>query len=246
MKVTVIIPSYNRYTLLKRAILSLQNQSHAVDEIIVVDDGSSDNTSQIVQDFPCIKYMYQENSGVSAARNLGITCASNEWLAFLDSDDEWYGNKLEEQVALHNKNPNCLISYTAENWIRNGTEVKIPKKYRKLGENIFQENLSYCNIAPSSILVHKSILDSVGSFDTHLRVCEDYDLWLRILCSYEIRLLNRQLIKKHAGHDEQLGFTKNMDTVRIQILQKILKTCKSQEKINLIKKELTAKLSRVK
>lgn len=244
MKVTVIIPTYNRYELLKRAIFSLENQSHKVDEIIVVDDGSSDTTLKIKQDFPHILYFYQNNSGVSSARNLGIHHAKNEWLAFLDSDDEWHHSKLEKQVAFHKNNPDILMSYTAEKWVRNGVDVKIPKKYKKIGEDIFAENLSYCNIAPSCVLLHKNILDVVGRFDEDLKVCEDYDLWLRILCLYKVGLINEQLITKHAGHDEQLGFSKDMDKIRIEVLKKLLKLPISENKRVLIKEELLGKFSK--
>jgi len=244
MQVTVIIPTYNRYELLKRAITSLQTQSRKVDEIIVVDDGSTDDTSKILQDFPNIKYFFQQNHGVSAARNFGLANATYEWLAFLDSDDEWHATKLEEQLQFHKQNPNIFMSYTAEKWVRNGIEVKIPKKFRKIGKDIFRENLSYCNIAPSSVLLHKSLLDKVGVFNEELRVCEDYDLWLRILCKYEIVLLDKTLITKHAGHDEQLGFAKDMDKVRIKVLEKLLELCECEEKRVLIEEELLGKKSK--
>lgn len=246
MRITAIIPTYNRYELLKRAISSLMAQSYLVDEIIVVDDGSTDNTFLILQDFPNIKYIHQKNSGVSSARNAAIALASNAWIAFLDSDDEWHHQKLQKQVDFHTKNPNILLSYTAERWIRNGIEVKIPKKFRKIGKDIFLENISYCNIAPSSVVLHKKILDRVGCFDEGLEVCEDYDLWLRILCHYNMGLLNEQLICKYAGHDEQLGFRKDMDKYRIQVLEKLLLACDSKEKKTLITNELKAKKARQK
>ena len=222
MDLSVVIPTYNRYELLKRAIASLYEQTTPPQEIIVVDDGSTDNTKAIVKDFPEIIYIYQENRGVSAARNAGIQRAKNEWIAFLDSDDEWHSKKLQKQIDFHRKNPDILMSYTDEVWIRNGQKVKIPKKYRKIGEDAFVENLSYCNIAPSSVMLHKKLLDRVGLFDEDLEVCEDYDLWLRIASKEKIALIDEKLINKYAGHDEQLGFRKNMDRVRIAILQKLI------------------------
>ena len=222
MDISVVIPTYNRYELLKRAIASLYEQTTPPQEIIVVDDGSTDNTKAIVKDFPEIIYIYQENRGVSVARNAGIQKAKNEWIAFLDSDDEWHSKKLQKQIDFHRKNSDILMSYTDEVWIRNGKKVKIPKKYRKIGEDAFVENLSYCNIAPSSVMLHKKLLDRVGLFDEDLEVCEDYDLWLRIASKEKIALIDEKLINKYAGHDEQLGFRKNMDRVRIAILQKLI------------------------
>ncbi|MBN2816778.1 MAG: glycosyltransferase family 2 protein [Campylobacterales bacterium] len=246
MLVSVIIPTYNRYTLLQRAIRSLLEQTHQVAEVIVVDDGSTDNTAQIQKDFPYIRYIYQENSGVAAARNRGIELAQHKWIAFLDSDDEWHSEKLERQVLLHRNNPDILFSYTAELWLRNNTQVKIPKKYKKIGQNIFVENLSYCNIAPSSVLLHRSILERVGFFDDSFRVCEDYELWLRILSVYEAGLINEPLIHKHAGHDLQLGFSKNMETLRIRALEKLLHKPLSKTYRALVQKELEEKLARQK
>ncbi|MDQ7068096.1 MAG: glycosyltransferase family A protein [Sulfurimonas sp.] len=125
---------------------SVLQQTLPVDEIIVIDDGSTDDTSKIIQKFPNIKYIYQENRGVSSARNLGITNASYEWVAFLDSDDEWLSTKLEEQVSLHIKDSDVLMSYSDEIWIRDEKIIKIPKKFKKIGKDIFLENLSFCNI----------------------------------------------------------------------------------------------------
>ncbi len=243
MNISVIIPTYNRYTLLKRAITSLYNQTYQPKEIIVVDDGATDDTFQIKNDFPEILYIYQANRGVSAARNVGIQKASCKWIAFLDSDDEFHPQKLQKQVEFHKKNPAILMSYTAENWIRNGKEVKIPKKYRKIGKDIFLENLSYCNIAPSSVFLHRKILDDVGLFDENLEVCEDYDMWLRIVQKYEVGLINEKLINKYAGHDEQLGFRKDMDEIRIDILEKLVNNCAISHKGDLMQRELNEKKS---
>ena len=237
----MVIPTYNRYTLLKRAINSLLAQTHPVDEIIIVDDGSTDNTKDIQNDFPEIIYIYQKNSGVSAARNVGIQKAKNEWIAFLDSDDEWHKEKLEKQVLFHKNKSDILMSYTAEKWVRDGKIVKIPKKYRKIGEDAFLENLSYCNIAPSSAMLNKSLLERVGFFDESLEVCEDYDLWLRITIAHKVGLINEQLIIKYAGHDKQLGFQKGMDIMRMRVLEKLLYHCENDEKREQIKKELLAK-----
>ena len=244
IEVSVIIPTYNRYTLLKRAVASLYKQTYKPKEIIVVDDGSTDKTAQIQQDFPKIIYLYQPNRGVSSARNLGIKNAKCEWIAFLDSDDEFHPHKLQKQVELHITHPKVLFSYTAERWIRNAQEVKIPKKYRKIGKDVFKENLSYCNIAPSSVMVHKRVLEDVGLFDESLEVCEDYDMWLRIAQKYEMKLLNEKLINKHAGHGEQLGFRKDMDKVRIKVLEKLVKICEDNAKKVLIVEELRQKLKK--
>lgn len=243
MKISVIIPTYNRYTLLKRAILSVYSQSYLATEIIVIDDCSTDDTKQITQDFPNIKYFHQVNKGVSSARNLGIKKASYDWIAFLDSDDEWCEDKLLKQINYHKKNRNILMTYTDEEWIRDGKKVKIPKKFKKIGKDVLKENLSYCNIAPSSVLIHKKLFDNYGLFDEDLKVCEDYDLWLRISMSEKIGLLDEKLIRKYAGHEEQLSFKYwGMDRFRVFSLEKVFKIAKDEKK-ETIKKELFKKYS---
>ena len=241
MDITVVIPTYNRYTLLKRALASVYRQSYLPREVIVVDDGSSDETQEIIKDFPNIKYIYQNNSGVSVARNVGILKSSSAWIAFLDDDDEWDEKKLSTQVAFHVTNPEIFMSYTAEQWIRDSKIVQIPKKYRKIGEDIFLENLSFCNIAPSSVLIKKELLTRVGMFDEELKVCEDYDLWLRISAFYSVGLIPEKLTIKYAGHGNQLGFAKNLDSYRMKILEKLLASVEDKSKKAQIAKELEAK-----
>jgi len=229
MNISVFIPTYNRYTFLKRALESVYTQTYTPAEVIVIDDGSTDNTNQILQDFPNIIYIYQENSGVSFARNLGIKNANYEWIAFLDSDDEWDKNKLKLQVEFHQNNPKILMSYTDERWIRDSKEIKIPKKFKKIGGFIFDECLSHCIIAPSATLIHKDLLERVGVFDENLEVCEDYDLWLRVALENEIGLVDEKLITKYAGHDDQLSFKHwGMDRFRVLALEKLLVSPKKE------------------
>jgi glycosyltransferase involved in cell wall biosynthesis len=208
-----------------------------------VDDGSTDDTAQIQKDFPYIKYIYQKNSGVSSARNVGVKSSVGEWIAFLDSDDIWHIDKLKEQILFHKQNPYVKMSYTDELWVRDGKEVKVPKKYKKYGGYIFKECLSHCIIAPSSVFLHRSLFDEVGFFDEDLEVCEDYDLWLRVACRYEIGLVDKKLITKYAGHDDQLSFKYwGMDRFRVVALEKLFcdKSIKSPIK-SLLKQELLKK-----
>ncbi len=222
MDISVIIPTYNRYEVLQRALRSVYAQSYPPKEVIVVDDGSNDQTSEIQEEFPSIKYIYQHNGGVSSARNTGIEQSSCEWLTFLDSDDIWHREKLREQVKFHQANKNIYISYTDEKWIRNDKIVNLPKKYAKHGGMIFQKCLSHCIIAPSSVIIHRSVLDDVGLFDESLEVCEDYDLWLRIASMYEIGLLDKKLITKYGGGEDQLSMKHwGMDRFRVRALEKL-------------------------
>ena len=229
MDISVVIPTYNRYDFLKRALASVYAQTYLPKEVIVIDDGSTDNTANIQKDFPTIKYIYQENAGVSSARNTGIKSGTYEWIAFLDSDDTWHKDKLSEQVLFHQKNPNIFISYTDEKWIRDSKEVKVPKKFRKFGGDIFNECLSHCIIAPSASLLHRSLFEKVAYFDESLEVCEDYDLWLQIAVKYEIGLVDKKLITKYAGHVDQLSFKHwGMDRFRVIALEKLMESSKKE------------------
>ncbi len=192
-------------------------------EVIIIDDGSSDNTSEIQKLFPHAKYIYQQNTGVSSARNLGIKNSTCQWIAFLDSDDAWHVDKLARHVEFHTNNPDILMSYTDERWVRNGVEVKLPKKFHKYGGSIFAECLSHNIIAPSATLIHKDLLEKVGLFDESLEVCEDYDLWLRVACGNSIGLIDEKLITKYGGSDEQLSAKYwGMDRFRVLALEKLL------------------------
>ncbi len=224
MKISVIIPTYNRRHTLERAIDSVLSQTFKPFEIIIVDDGSEDGTRNWVQEaYPSIKYIYQPNNGVSSARNKGIRSSRGSWIALLDSDDEWMPEKLEDQFIFINENPGSLFCHTNEIWIRNGVRVNQMKKHKKYGGDIFKYCLDMCRISPSSSLIKKEVFEDVGLFDESLTVCEDYDLWLRITANYTILFLDRPLIKKYGGHADQLSrVPEGIEQYRIQSLEKIL------------------------
>jgi GT2 family glycosyltransferase len=224
MKISVVVPTYNRRNLLKRALLSIFSQTSLPAEVTVIDDGSTDGTELMIRrEFPQVRYCYQDNLGVSAARNLGIQQATGDWLAFLDSDDEWLPEKLATQIEALKANPEYRICHTEENWIRNGDRVSVPKKYAKTSGWIFTECLPLCAISPSTVLIHRSVFTGIGLFDTQLPACEDYDLWLRIAANYPVLLIEQPQINKHGGHEDQLSMAFwGMDRFRISALQKII------------------------
>ena len=224
MKISVVIPTFNRISLVARAIDSVLKQSLNPYEIIVVDDGSDDGTSEMIQNkYKSIKLIQQQNNGVSAARNNGIKHAKGDWIALLDSDDEWIEKKLENQVDRLIKTPEYDFCHTNEIWIRNGVRVNQRKKHEKYGGYIFDKCLDICRISPSSVLFRKNILDHVGWFDDQLPVCEDYDLWLRITAEYRILFIDDPLIIKYGGHDDQLSHgVEGIEFFRIKSLENLL------------------------
>ena len=224
--VSVIVPTFNRSTTLPRALQSILVQSHKPHEILVIDDGSSDETETLIaRAFPEVIYIRQRHQGVSAARNRGIQMATGNWIAFLDSDDEWLPTKLEKQIAALKAHPDYRICHTNEIWIRQGKRVNPKKKHQKYGGHIFVHCLPLCIISPSSVLLQRQLFGELGTFDEQLPACEDYDLWLRICAVYPVLYLEEPLIVKHGGHTDQLSRQFwGMDRFRIYALEKILQT----------------------
>ena len=222
--VSVVIPTYQRAELLPRALESVRRQSRQPAEVIVVDDGSTDGTGELVRrDFPEVGYLWRENGGVSAARNQGIRSARSEWVALLDSDDAWRPEKLERQLAALAAEPEHRICHTDEIWIRQGRRVNPRRRHAKRGGHIFRHCLPLCAISPSAALIHRSLFDEVGLFDEELPACEDYDLWLRITARHPVLLVDEPLVEKYGGHDDQLSRAMpGLDRYRIRALVKIL------------------------
>lgn len=222
--VSVVIPTFDRLALLPRALESVRRQSRPADQVIVVDDGSTDGTEEVIRrDHPEVLYLRRERGGVSAARNQGIAAARGEWIALLDSDDAWRPAKLERQLAALAAAPGHRLCHTDEIWIRDGRRVNPRRRHAKRGGRIFRHCLPLCAISPSSALIHRTLFDDLGGFDEALPACEDYDLWLRITSREPVLLVDEPLVEKHGGHPDQLSRTEQgLDRHRIQALVRIL------------------------
>lgn len=223
-QVSVIIPTFNRKSWLEKAVDSVLCQTFADFELIVVDDGSTDDTRTLFKTAETrVSYLYQENQGVASARNAGIHAAQGKWIAFLDSDDAWLPEKLEKQIDFHRKNPRFKISQTEEIWIRNGRRVNPMNKHKKLSGWIFEPSLPLCLISPSSVILAREVFERAGLFDESFTVCEDYEFWLRCAVRYEVGLLSEALAVKHGGHPDQLSRQYwGMDKFRILAMEKTL------------------------
>jgi len=204
---------------------SVLKQTLQPDQIIVVDDGSQDNTARIINKrFPEAHLIQQKNHGVSHARNRGIEAASNQWVAFLDSDDQWFNNKLSVQMRALAASPQYRLCHCDEHWIRNGKRVNPMNKHQKRGGDIFEFCLPLCAISPSAVIIHQSLFEEVGLFDESLPACEDYDLWLRICCSNPVLFVDSALLEKTGGHEDQLSRKHwGMDRFRLKALSKLLR-----------------------
>ncbi|MCI5148775.1 MAG: glycosyltransferase family 2 protein [Candidatus Electrothrix sp. MAN1_4] len=223
--ISVVIPTYNRAVFIGQAINSVLQQSLTCGEIMVVDDGSLDATSEIVRKISKsskvpIRYLYQENRGVSAARNVGITEAQHDVICFLDSDDRWAPCKLELQLKAMQEQPHYLISHTKEIWYRQGRQVNQKKKHAPPHGEIFQRALQMCVVGMSTVMVRRELFARYGLFAEDMLCCEDYDLWLRVSSKEKFLLVDEPLTLKDGGRADQLSFRYRlgMDSWRIRSL----------------------------
>lgn len=224
-KVSVIIPTYNRWPMVREAIDSVLAQDDEDFELIVVDDGSTDGTSEALGQYGGRVKMIQHphNRGVSAARNTGLLRSRGKYIAFLDSDDLWVKGKLKTQVAFLDENPHYPLCYTDEIWIRRGKRVNPMKKHSKYSGWIFEKCLPLCIISPSSAMMRRMLFSKVGLFDEALPVCEDYDFWLRVSLRFPIFFIDKKLIIKRGGHPDQLSHRSwGNDRYRVIALEKLL------------------------
>ena len=223
--VSVIIPTFNRAWCLPQAVASVMEQTYRDFEVIVVDDGSSDDTAKLAPYWgPTVRLLQQKNKGVSAARNLGIRAARGRLLAFLDSDDWWLPEKLAHQVAFFDAHPDAMICQTEEIWMRRGVRVNPRHRHRKPAGWIFEASLALCLVSPSAVMMRRELFEAVGLFDENLPACEDYDLWLRVSARYPVHLIEDPLIVKRGGHPDQLSNQHSLDCYRIQSLDKLLRS----------------------
>ncbi|KPK00594.1 MAG: hypothetical protein AMJ60_00585 [Desulfobacterales bacterium SG8_35] len=225
--VSVIIPTYNREHYLQKAIDSVLNQTYPYFELIVVDDGSEDNTAELAENYGSeIVYIRQQNKGPAAARNRGVLAARYNLLAFLDSDDRFAENKLEVQIEAMRGKPAYRISHTQELWYRNGRILNQKIKHQKNSGNIFNQSLELCAVGMSTVLMHRDIFERYGLFDEEYPCCEDYEFWLRVGAEQNFLLVDFPLTLKDGGRDDQVSsvYRVGMDRFRIQAILKTLNT----------------------
>lgn len=227
--VSVIIPTYNRFRLLERAIRSVVHQTLQCSELIVVDDGSDDETEKLIEQFAKegesnIVYIKTDNGGPAAARNIGIRRSQYNIVAFLDSDDHWHRKKLAIQYPQLLKNKEYLVSHTKEKWLRRGEHLNQKKKHIPQHGNIYEHCLQLCAVGMSTVMARTELFEKVGYFDESLPCCEDYDLWVRASHKYNFLLIDNPLTIKEGGRSDQVSykFRQGMDKFRIRSLENLL------------------------
>jgi len=213
-KVSVIIPTYNRASLLKQAIQSVLNQTYQNFEIIVIDDASTDNTKKTIQSFDSKKITYichEKNKGGSAARNTGIKLAKGEYMAFLDSDDEWLPKKLFKQLELFAKSSQGVgvvyTGFTKIDNIKNISKSVMPKKHGRIYHLLLLKNYVGTTSTP---LLKRECIEKVGLFDENLPSAQDWDMWIRISKYFNFKYIPKPLVKYNI---HQLTISKNYKSV---------------------------------
>lgn len=208
--ISVIIPVYNRYGMLKEAIKSVLIQENVDFELIVADDGSDDGLASAGLEFfddPHISLLRLSHSGMPGkVRNLGAEAACGEYLAFLDSDDLWLPGKLARQMEVFSRHPEATIVHTRETWVRNGKEISQRKMRHAREGDIFSDALKKCIIGPSTVMVRRGTYVELQGFRDDIEVAEDYELWLRWTALHPVFYLSEPQIVKRAGNWDQLSW----------------------------------------
>ena len=253
MKISVIIPTYNREKYLSEAIDSVLSQTYQDFEIIIVDDGSTDNTREIVSEYinrfslqpkadppqaePAIHYFYQDNKGPAAARNLGIKQSKGGYIAFLDSDDVWLPEKLEVQVERLDKCINVSLVYSDMGEINSDGKIIEANTYlfrasKRPSGYIFHDLLIGTLISTITVMVRKSTLQEVGSFSEDLLVGEDYEMWLRISKFHRIEFVDKvvALRRSHALSTSKINDILVSEPWEAKVIKRILDKYPGEQK----------------
>ena len=212
--VSVVIPAYNAARFLGEAIDSVLKQSYPDFEVIVVDDGSTDDTPSVLGSYANqIRVVRQENQGLSAARNAGIALARGEYIAFLDADDVWLGRKLELQVEALAEYPQASLIHTgAMKWdVGSGAESPFAKDAHLYQGACFNALIDHCSICVSSVMVRRNALNENGVFDPEIRrpTTQDYDLWLRLAMKGTFAYVDAPLVK-YRVHESNASSSKEI------------------------------------
>jgi len=228
-RVTVVVPVRDRVEMLRRAVESVLEQTYQDFDLVVVDDASKQDLSSVKDVVEGMGHQWlkrERNEGVAAARNIGTEMVDGEWVAFLDSDDVWAAEKLERQMAWHVEHPEIKISQCEEEWKRNGLPLRKKNSQQQPDGWIFEKCVEVCCISPSCVMMSRRLWQELGGFDTRYRVCEDYELWLRIALRNSVGLVRSEfgpLVTRHGGHDDQLSFAvEAMDRFRVLALLELL------------------------
>lgn len=243
--VSVIIPTYNSAKYIEEALRSVFNQTFQDFEIIVIDDGSTDNTGKILEKYnQIIRYICQANGGPSSARNTGIRQAKGKFIAFLDADDLWLPTKLEKQIALFNCNSNLgMVTTGACSFDDKGVfGYSTNKRATLMNGNIARNIFLHSNIGTPTVLVKKEVFDKIGLFEENIRQGEDDNMWIRIAANYDVELIDEALIQVR-NHPTRMTFNRAELVANVQASIELLKTKYGEKVKNSIESAIPIKIA---
>ncbi len=222
--VSVIIPAFNAQVFIADALRSVFWQTEPALEVIVVDDGSMDGTADVVAQYPRVRYLWQANAGVSAARNRGVALASGEYLAFLDADDVWHPRKLEYQLRAFRQYPGSVLCHTRATRdpgeIQGAEGGRGPESLTCVARSDMTATFLAPYLGPSTVMVRRDAFIGVGGFDESLRIAEDVDFYLRVLAgaprvlTLEAPLVYMRPVVGSLSSDHTAGYVALLDVYR--------------------------------
>ena len=222
--VSVIIPCYNQARFLSEAIEGVLDQTYRRFEVIVVDDGSSDNTSEVAARYPGVRCYRQQNQGLAATRNRGLSQSTGDYLVFLDADDRLLPEALAVAVQSLDAHPECAFVYGRSRWVSlDGAPVPAPPQF-SIGEEPYRSLLERnCVWGCMTVMFRRSVLEAVSGFDTSLASAEDYDLYLRIARKFPV-YFHGAVVAEYRRHEV------NMSNNAAVMLKSVLRVLRSQER----------------
>jgi glycosyltransferase involved in cell wall biosynthesis len=214
-KISIVLPTYNRAKTISKSIESVLNQTYTNIELIIVDDGSNDNTSKIVEKFQkldsrIILIRHKKNLGANVARNTGIKRITGQFIAFQDSDDIWLKNKLEKQIDILVKSSSEIgVVYTGYWRIIGNKKIYFPpNNISEIDDNIHRTLLKINLVGTPTALVKPECFEKVGLFDENLSIFQDWELWIRISKYYKFKIIHEPLVIAYYQKDS-IGLTEN-------------------------------------
>jgi len=220
--ISVIIPCYNHARFLDKAICSVLAQSYSVTEIIVVDDGSSEDIKSITDNYSSVIYIRQNNQGLSAARNRGIQHSSGDYLVFLDADDWLYPQALEKNIGQFKKKPEAAFVSGAYKYFYEETNTYIIAD-KRISKNCYKDLLQINHIAMIATVLFKKWVFNEFLFDESLKNCEDYDIYLKITRKYQVHF-HKEIIavyRKHTSNMSANSFEMLKGALRVKTPKKV-------------------------
>jgi glycosyltransferase involved in cell wall biosynthesis len=236
MSISVVMPCYNRADILPRSIESVRQQTHAVDEVVLVDDGSSDGSADVARKYgDLVRVLEQENAGAAAARNKGIREAKGDWIAFLDSDDVWDSTKIEKQLATAERFPQAKLVF-CDTVVYTGDEITMPSRFglgglygaevEKDGDMalydraLFKRMITQSRVITSAVMVRNDLPEL--EFAEHIWGSEDWYLWLRLALRYPFASIDQLLTTMYMQGDNISGRKGKLYRNDVKVLKELL------------------------